>query len=259
MKHLIRSILLLFFVLSLTSTQAKTLKVLFVGNSYTYVNDMPELLKAMAKAKGHELEYVQQTPGGRNFQEHWEEGVAVKKMKQGNFDVVVLQNHSFEPVIEPERMMKYGKLLAAAADKAGARKIYYLTMAYAAPVDWMKKDNDYARRGAALFPEMYERLVESYSRLASETDGDIAPVGLAWKLAYKAKPHLELHAPDHSHAAPAGAYLTALVLYSSLYDAEPEKMPRNLTVKSAKFRLDSKIQKTLEAAARKACQTFPKP
>jgi hypothetical protein len=253
-------VVLLVFCAAL-GVHAEKLRVLFVGNSYTSVHGVPEILRQMAEAKGHELEYDQQTPGGRSFQKHWEEGTAVQKMKEGKFDVVVFQNQSYEPVSDPANMIKYGKLLAAEADKIGAKKLYCLTPAYNAPIDWMKKDSDEARRGAAELPEMHDRLVAAYSRLARETDGTVAPVGIAWKLAYESIPGVELHAADHSHAAPTGAYLTALVFYSALYGEPPRGMPGKLKVparengqSSPQIDLDPKTRQALESAAWKACR-----
>jgi hypothetical protein len=262
MMRRLRVVLLL--VVCAAGVHAETLRVLFVGNSYTFVHGVPELLKEMARSKGHELEYEQQTPGGRSFQKHWEEGKAVRKMKDGPFDIVVFQNQSFEPVMDPDNMMKYGRMLAAEADRAGAKKLYYLTPAYKEPVGWMKKDNDAARRGAKLFPEMHERLVASYSKLARDTGGDVAPVGVAWKLAYEAMPDVQLHAPDHSHAAPAGAYLTALVFYAALYGEAPVDMPEKLEIlarrkgkiQTTAINLDSATRRLLEVSAWQACREF---
>lgn len=261
-----KRLIILLTLLLLSGAHAKSLKVLFVGNSYTFVCGMPEILKAMVEANGHELHYDQQTPGGRTFQKHWEEKKAVEKMKAGDFDIVVFQNQSFEPVGDPENMMKYGKLLAAEADKAGADKLYYLTMAYKGPIKWMKIDSEEARQGVALLPVMHERLVESYTRLADETGGAIAPVGVAWKMAYEATPSLKLHAGDQSHASPQGAYLTALVFYATLYGNELEHMPCELTVKTRKkgqmqdleIKLDPSTQKALITAAQKACRAYSK-
>lgn len=261
-----KRLLILLLLTLLSGAHAKSLKVLFVGNSYTFVCGMPEILKAMAEAKGHTFLYEQQTPGGRTFQQHWEEKKAVEKMKSDTYDVIVFQNQSFEPVGHPENMIKYGKLLAAEADKTGAEKLYYLTMAYKGPVKWMKTDSEDARQGAALLPVMHERLVESYTRLADETGGAIAPVGVAWKLAYDETPSLKLHAGDQSHASPQGAYLTALVFYATLYGNELENMPCELTVKARKkgkmqeleIRIDPATQKVLIAATQKACQAYSK-
>ena len=244
--------------------QAEKLRVLFVGNSYTFVNNVPEQLKVMAASKGHELEYESQTPGGRSFQKHWEEKKAVEKMKEGGFDIVIFQGQSYEPVSHPANMMKYGKLLAAEADTVGARKIYYLTMAYKEPLGWMKKDRDEARRSLELYPDMQDRLTKSYANLAHETKGEVAPVGVAWQLAYESIPNIMLHAADHSHASETGAYLAALVFYSTIYGEAPTGMPEKLEVESRKkgktvtteITINSKTRKALEAVAWKACQEF---
>ena len=259
-----KSLFILFLLCAVLGAKAETLQVLFVGNSYTFVNNVPEQLKIMAQSKGHDLVYEMHTPGGRSFEKHWEEGKAVEKMRAGKFDIVVLQNQSFEPVSNPAKMMKYGKLLAAEADKIGARKIYYLTMAYEEPLGWMKKDSDEARRSLKLFPEMNDRLAKSYTQLARKTKGGVAPVGVAWKMVYESIPDIKLHAPDHSHANQTGAYLTALVFYATIYSEAPIGMPGRLEVKSRKkgkmttmeIKIDIKTRKALEVIAWKACQEF---
>jgi hypothetical protein len=250
---------LLWIVCSI-SAQAEELRVLFIGNSYTAVHCVPEIVRIMAESKGHELEYEQHTPGGRTFQQHWEDGQAVTKIQAGEFDVVVLQNQSFEPAGDPANMMKFGKLLAAEVDKIEARKLFYLTPAYRAPVEWMKKDNEQARRGLELFPEMLDRIVASYTQLAKETDGEIAPVGVAWKLAYDSMPDLALHRSDNSHASEVGAYLTALVFYACLFDEAPSNMPAKLSVQRmhkgkeqvSVIDVDDETRSALEVAASKA-------
>ena len=251
----------LFWIVCSLPSQADELRVLFIGNSYTAVHCVPEIVRIMAESKGHNLEYEQHTPGGRTFQKQWEEGEAVPKIQAGGFDVVVFQNQSFEPVGDPANMIKFGKMLAVEADKIGAEKLFYLTPAYRAPVGWMKEDDEKGRRGLELFPEMLDRIVDFYTRLAKKTDGGIAPVGVAWKLAYDSIPGIALHRSDHSHASEVGAYLTALVFYSCLFDDEPSNMPAKLSVRRmhkgkeqiSQIDLDDETRSALEAAARKAC------
>lgn len=263
-RTLFRSLFILCLLGASLEGRAEKLRVLFVGNSYTFVNNVPEQLKEMARSKGHDMEYELQTPGGRSFQKHWEEGKAVEKMQTGGFDIVIFQGQSFEPVSNPANMMKYGKRLAAEADKVGLRKIYYLTMAYEEPLGWMKKESKEARRCLKLFPEMNDRLAKAYAKLARETGGDVAPVGLAWQMAYESVPEIELHAPDHSHANETGAYLTALVFYATIYGEAPVRMPSKLRLKSRKkgkmesteIRINSKTRKSLEILAWRACQEF---
>ena len=112
--------------------------------------------------------------------------------------------------------------------------------------------------------EMNARLAAAYSRLAQETDGEVAPAGRAWKLAYEADPDLKLHAGDLSHPAPTGAYLTALVFYRSLFGEDPVDMPGKLTVNNRKkgkiqpleIDIDPATRKKLESAAHQACREY---
>jgi len=233
----------------LASTQAE--RVLFIGNSYTYVQNMPEILRQMAVAKGHKLEIEMEVSGGKNFRFHWENGRAAEKIRTGNFDIVVLQDQSFEPVMDPESMMEYGKLLAAEADRAGAQKILYLTMAYRDKVKWMQGDSDEAKRGAALLPQMLDRLTLSYSRLARLTESKVAPVGIAWKKAYETIPGIKLHRADNSHPSAVGAYLTALVFYSTIFDEPPVDMPGSITVEEKRKDKTKKIVISVEDKTRR--------
>ncbi|MCF7849239.1 MAG: hypothetical protein K9M45_10330 [Kiritimatiellales bacterium] len=262
---MIRSGFMMLIMLCLgLDVQAEKLRILFIGNSYTYVQNMPEILRQMADDKGHELEIEQETPGGKNFEFHWNAGRAAEKMRTGNFDVVVFQNQSFEPVGDPDNMMEYGKLLAAEADKAGARKLFYLTMAYKDKVKWMNGDSDEAKRGVALLPEMLGRLTASYSKLARSTKSEVAPVGIAWKQAYDAVPGIELHRSDNSHPSETGAYLTALVFYATIYGEKPDGMPGTITVSTKRkgktqetvIEVDNKTRQALEQIAWKTCREF---
>jgi hypothetical protein len=207
-----------------------TVKILFVGNSYTYAFAMPEILKELAASKGYQIEYDMQTPGGETFERHWKKGKALSKINSGKYDIIIFQDQSYEPVCDPENMFKYGKLLLKAAEKVNARRILYMTMAYKAPLKWMKKDDADAKRCLALYPNMVGSLADSYRKLAKETDSEVAPVGLAWTMAYKSIPGLNLHVADNSHPNVKGAYLTALVFFSVIYNEKPENMPTEISL-----------------------------
>src|SRR5690242_5085237 len=51
--------------------KGKAIKVLFVGNSLTFTNDLPGIVQALAAARGKRLEYMADTPGGTNLDDHW--------------------------------------------------------------------------------------------------------------------------------------------------------------------------------------------
>src|SRR5436190_1748641 len=74
------------------------IRVLFIGNSYTYVNDLPRMVAALAQAgKQRPLVHERETPGGYSFEKHWMDGRAVAKITGAKWDHVVLQEQSLRP------------------------------------------------------------------------------------------------------------------------------------------------------------------
>ena len=106
------------------------LKVLFIGNSYTFVNDLPSLVVALADAAGgRRIEADQFLVGGYTFQQHVKEGKAIEKIRAKRWDVVVLQEQSLTPLIDRGSMEKYARILHKEIKKRGAKTVFYLTWA----------------------------------------------------------------------------------------------------------------------------------
>jgi hypothetical protein len=182
------------------------LRVLFIGNSYTYFNNLPEIfaqLSASTKpAKTVEAQMV--TRGGATLKMHWEEGAALKALQQHKWDYVILQEQSLLPINDSESMHKYARLFDAEIKKAGARTILYLT--------WARQNQ----------PENQAKLNDAYLSIAKELGALVAPAGIAWQMAFKENAKLELHTQDLSHPNPTGSYLTACVLYAVIFARSPE-------------------------------------
>lgn len=185
--------------------------VLFIGNSYTYVNDLPALVKAMAEAKGHKLETDQVTPGGVTLEQHVQRGAALEKIRGRTWDAVVLQDQSLRPVHEPAAMLEPARTLGDAARKQGARVVFYLT--------WARQKT----------PETQPKINAAYRNVAEKLAAEVAPVGIAWERALKAAPETPLHAADGSHPNPQGSYLAACVFYGVLFGESPVGLPAKLT------------------------------
>jgi hypothetical protein len=92
-------VLLLFFQAASANAQAPKpaaaqIRILFIGNSLTYVNDLPAELRAMvavAYPSGPALRYEQVTPPGCTLQKHWNDGKAAAKIAEGHWDYVIVQ------------------------------------------------------------------------------------------------------------------------------------------------------------------------
>ncbi len=178
-------------------------RVLFVGNSYTYYNDLPQLVRSLARAAALPMDVDSVTQGGMSFVGHVNGGRTVERIRAGGWEAVVLQDQSLRPVRAPVLTRQGALELGAEIARAGARIIFYVT---------------WARRGQ---PQQQPQLDHTYYRLAQELGAEIAPVGPAWQRALRERANLALYVPDGSHPAPAGSYLAAAVLFATLTGRSP--------------------------------------
>lgn len=190
-----------------------TRAVLYIGNSYTYVNDLPGTVAGMATSSGVPplLPPTSITPGGATFSDHWASSDVQAALATGTYDVVVLQGQSVEPLADPAGFQSYGELLADAAAASGAEVVLYQT--------WARKEGSdvYAEVWSGGDPAaMQDGLTAAYATLATATGAAVAPVGEAFRLSLAAHPEIELYAADGSHPSPEGTYLGACVFYHVL-------------------------------------------
>ena len=76
-------------------------EVLFLGNSYTYYNDLPNMVKQIALSFGDTLNYDQNNPGGATLQMHSTNTQTLSKISQQQWDHVIIQCQSQEPSFSP--------------------------------------------------------------------------------------------------------------------------------------------------------------
>lgn len=203
-----------------TFTQAQVKKkVLFIGNSYTYVNNLPLVTANMALSMGDTLQYDSSAPGGYTFQNHSTDVTTLAKIKSQHWDVVVLQAQSQEPSFPPAqvkaRTYPYAKLLVDSIRKYQpcASILFYMT--------WGRQNGDAGNCGSyaplCTYDGMQARLRQSYMMFRDSFNTGVAPVGVAWKKTRAGNPALNLYDPDESHPSLAGTYLAASVFYSSIF------------------------------------------
>jgi hypothetical protein len=198
-----------------------TPKVLFIGNSHTYLNFMPRMLLALVNGedRGFQLMVDQCTGEGASLKWHWENPASRDKITEKTWDFVVLQDRSGGPLEEPESFERHAGLLDAEIRRQGARTIFYMT--------WANRTR----------PDTQAILTEAYTKAARILGAILSPVGRAWEAALQGEPDFELHHRDGRHANPAGSYLTACVFYSILFNTSPEGLPGTFYHKG-KNRLD---------------------
>ncbi len=197
---------------SFQATEQQTIRVLFIGNSYTYVNDLPWLTQELAESakETRTLETEMVVVGGASLKSHWRHGEALKLLKAKRWDYVVLQEQSTLPITNPKEMYKYASLFDAEIKRVNSQTVFYLT--------WARQNQ----------PETQQILTNSYMRIARELKAKVAPVGIAWQKIQEANLKLNLYSSDKSHPSPIGSYVAACVFYSTFYDGSPVGLSRRI-------------------------------
>lgn len=203
----------------LPKTPNQDLRVLFIGNSYTYFNEIWEHFAAMAREAGYRATVDHVTKGGytlaqMNDPENEYGAQVAQKLQKDAYDVVFLQEQSHTPVSNQEAFFAASKALCEKIRAIGARPIFYQT--------WGRKEGHEVLEKFGWTPEgMSRALAESYRAIGEETQATVSPVGDAFLDVYTNHPEIELYHTDKTHPSPAGTYLAALCHFATLYRQSP--------------------------------------
>lgn len=211
----------LFFCLSFSFAQTSK-RVLFVGNSYTEVNNLPQMVSQIAQSMGDNLAVTANTPGGCTYMQHCT-NQSMTLICQGGWDAVVLQEQSQYPSfpqaqVEAE-VFPYAQRLVDSiyAHNPCAEPMFYMT--------WGRKNGDAAN--AVYFPVLgtYEgmdsMLCLRYTYMATANDASLCPVGRVWRYLRTHHSSIELYQSDGSHPSLAGTYAAACAFYVMLFHQDP--------------------------------------
>lgn len=200
-------------------SQAQTTRVLFIGNSYVGVNNLPDMVRQLALSLGDTLEVASSNPGGSTFQGHTTNTASQNLIAQGNWDIVVLQEQSQIPSFPPAQVewqsLPYAEQLVIQVRTASpcAKPTFYMT--------WGRQNGDAGNCAnwppVCTYEGMQERLRDSYLLMAQLNDAECAPAGTAWKRMRAEHPSVNLYASDGSHPSVAGSYLVACTMYSTFF------------------------------------------
>lgn len=188
-------------VLTSCSRQVST-RILFIGNSYTFVNGgIDKQLEGLAPSSATSSIAV----GGYTLKDHWNGGDAVKAIRKGGWNYVVLQEQSQTPVIDQAKFFEFAKEFDVEIEASGAKTILLMT--------WERPDSiGYGVTTA--------NLATAYNALGTELDAKVAPAGLAFARSLRGKPDLLLYSQD-GHPTTYGTYLAACVLYGTIFEQSP--------------------------------------
>jgi len=177
------------------------LKVFFIGNSYTYANNLPSMVAQVAAKNGIDMYTKKSALDNASLEQHWNSERDLKTMKileNEKFDFVVLQEYGVYPMLYPDKAKKHISLFLEHIKSKGAIPILFHS--------WARKNRDYAQHYLDNF----------YYQEVDKSGTIIAPIGHAWLHSILERPDINLYHEDGSHPSELGTYLTASVIFSSI-------------------------------------------
>lgn len=193
--------------------------VLFLGNSYTFSNNLPVMLSELALSAGDTVTHASNTPGGYTLAGHSTNSNSLELIEEGFWDYVVLQEQSQAPSFPQEQVeaevFPYAALLNELILESNpcAETVFFMT--------WGRENGDASN--CAVWPPvctyegMDDLLRERYIQMAIDNDGMVCAAGAVWRHIRETDPTIDLYQTDGSHPSAIGTYAIACSFYSSLF------------------------------------------
>ncbi|MBU1342195.1 MAG: hypothetical protein KKE44_24195 [Proteobacteria bacterium] len=204
------------------SDPERPIRVLLVGNSYTYFNELPTVIKNIGLSQKPKIFMAVSMAayGGNSLSR------TVMYCKSGScslyeylnrepYDFVILQDHSKAPVNNRNEMGYSAVYLHKVIKQYQAKTLFFMT--------WAPKNN----------PGLINEISQAYSTAGKNCDSGVAPVGLAWDRTIK-ETDIDLYNIDGSHPNMAGTYLTACVLFTTITEKSCAGLDFNSSIQVSK-------------------------
>lgn len=196
-----------------TPTPVPPKKILFIGNSLIFWNDgidyhMAQLAGATNPPLAIEAE--SSTKMMMPLQRLW---VFTKdEIENGDYDIVVLQedlqtSSSYKESKTADSFHEYARKFDALIKESGAKTVFFMAWPF--------------EEGGEV-PITHEEIAQAHRDIATELGADVAPVALAIQRTIEERPDLDVNDADGYHPSIYATYLSANVVYATIFDKSPE-------------------------------------
>ncbi|KAA3636494.1 MAG: SGNH/GDSL hydrolase family protein [Bacteroidetes bacterium] len=203
-------IVLLFFTLLVCSStdwqdspddlSKKSVRVLFVGNSLTYSNDLPSLVKKAARQKGVSIKTKMFAYPNYAIEDHWNDGVVQKEISRNNYDFVILQQGPSSQPPGRKMLMDYGKKFSYLCQEHDAQLCFFMV--------WPSLN----------YYHTFDGVIKNYKEAATMNNAVLCPVGEVWKAHFDSTENFDYYSFDGFHPSLKGSQVAAEVIVEHLFN-----------------------------------------
>ena len=194
-KYIISMIFFICFLFSAEGQGDKeSYNILFIGNSLTYINDLPSLIKNKAKYSGYNLEIEMIAFPNYALSDHWKKGEAQKLIRGKKYDIVIIQQGPSSQPKGKKTLLDYGKKYSAICKENNALLAYFMV--------WPSLD----------YYNTFDAVIDNYKLAAEVNDAILLPVGKVWKNYFDTSRKFDYYGEDSFHPSKKGSEVAAKVI-----------------------------------------------
>jgi len=213
-----KKITFLLFILSncfvLAQTQESPLNILFVGNSITYYNNLPQTFKAISEEQGYHINLDQHTPGGTGFINHVGNATLYSKLDNTVWDYVILQPGSNESPA-------FSQPLADTIDRAKILRDKIYENSPCASIYFYEISYGIVDDSAASLQQYLDRqllIKNNLIQMSNETNIPLAPIGETFQTSIQQnQAHFLWGGYGDIHPNTKGSFMGACTFYNALF------------------------------------------
>lgn len=173
--------------------------ILFVGNSLSYSNDMPQMLEKLAKDNGFELKASCICKPNYGLEDHLNEDLVETELKRHDYQFLIFQQGPSSQAYGRQTLFDMGQKLVTMALENKAAPAYLMV--------WPSK----------AYYQTFDGVVKNHTEAAQANHALLIPVGAIWQRLNKEHPAYKLYGPDGFHPSNLGSFLEALIILKSLH------------------------------------------
>ncbi len=191
-----QALFLLFLCLGI---QLQAQKILFIGNSLTYTNNLPIILEEIGTIYGKKIDTEMICFPNYAIIDHLNDGNIQQKIAVKNYDYVIIQQGPSSQEKGLKMLINDGKKIAKFCSKYNSKLGYFMV--------WPSKRYYFT----------FDKVIKNHTKAAKRNNALLFPIGKYWKQYEKNKPNISLYGEDQFHPSKTGSFLAALTIYKTLF------------------------------------------
>lgn len=174
--------------------------ILFVGNSFTYTNDIPLLVKKKAKLKGIKLNTKMLAYPNYALIDHWNDGKVQKLISRKKYDFVIVQQGPSSQNKGRQLLLEYAEKFSELCKTNNSKLVIYMV--------WPAVDNFHT----------FGSVINNYREAAVKNNAVLCPVGEVWKTFIENTNNFDYYSFDNFHPSLKGSQVAADVMVQYLFN-----------------------------------------